>query len=624
MEAERLDIKEVRKKFTEAETAEMDNRYLALDDIQNVNGEQWPVTVRSDREADGRPCLVLNRLPGFIDQVVGDQRQNRSRIHVSPVDSSSDPDIARILEGIIRNIENISSAENVYDWSFEQAVTSGWGYMRVLKRYVDAETFNQELIISKIKNQFCVYFDPQSEEYDGSDARHCFITEVMSKDDFNSKFPKAEIPDNFEGNSTGSIYEGWFLNDKVRIAEYWEKRPVNQTIVLLDDGTVMPKDEYNKLDYNVSKIVRERIAVKYEVYQYIISGHEVLDGPNKWDDDTIPIIPVWGKELIVDGKRVLRGLIRWAKEPQKLYNYWQSVITETIALQPKAPYLVTADQVLGYEEIWRNSSKKSYPYLPYNPTGDAIPQRQFPASMPGGAFSSAHVAIDDMKATTGLYDASLGSRSNEISGAAINARQREGDTSTFAFPDNLAKSIKRVGRILVNMIPKTYDTERILRIIGLDGESQLIEVNKSALNQGQPVIINDLSVGKYDVVVETGPSYSTQRQEAVSSMMSFMQALPQQAALIADLAAKNMNWQDSDEISRRLKNSLPPNILKEKGQENPQSSPEVMMEMQKMQMEQDKMRMDMEKTKLKYEIDIQKLQLEYAKVELEKAKVIVQ
>lgn len=626
----------MRERFTESETAECENRQLALDDIKHVTGDgQWPQKIKEERDREGRPCLTINRFPQFVNQVVGDQRQNRPQIHVEPVDSEGDPQTAKILEGLIRNIQYQSVANTVYDMVFAQAVRGGFGFMRVLKEYASDDMFDQNLVIKRIKNPFSVYFDPMAIEYDKSDSSYCFVTEVIRKKEYEQRFPDSQSPHNFEANQVGSSFEGWFTSDHVRIAEYWEKKPVEKTIIQLSNGITMEKSDATpeKLQSMAQMddggqvvtptIVKERVSKSYEILQSIVSGNEILDGPNKWDGKYIPIIPVYGEEIEVDGRTIYQSLIRHAKDSQKMYNYYRSSITESIALTPKAPYLVTPEQIEGFETMWKTANSKSLPYLLYNATGAGVPARQMPAPMPQGAFMEAQAAIDDIKATIGMYDASLGSKSNETSGKAIMLRQREGDVGTFSFIDNLSRSISHLGRILVDLIPKVFDTERLVRSMGKDGSHEKVMINASRLDDGGfPVILNDITVGKYDVAVQTGPSYTTQRHEAAEGILQFMQYNPAQAPLMADLAAKNMNWPDSDEISRRLYKTLPPELKEPKeGEEPPQPPPPppaVQIEMEKLKLEYAKLELEKEKLQMDMEIERMKIQSD---MEIERMKL---
>lgn len=581
-------------------SAESENRELAMEDLRFIHGDQWPEKIKREREAEGRPCLTINRLPGFIDQVVGDQRQNRPRIKVRPVDSKSDVKLAEIIEGLVRNIEYCSNAETTYDLSFEHAVSGGFGYLRILKKYADDDTFEQDIFIKGIKNPFSVYFDPECQEPDYSDARFAFICEDIPVEEFERRYPKKKDAAGDFNHGTGDFLS-WNTEDKRRVAEYWYKKPAKKTIVLLSNGVVMDEKDATPEKLMEATIVRRREVKTQEVYQCIINDTEILDGPHKWDGKYIPIVPVLGKEVWVDGRRVLRGLIRHAKDSQRMYNYWRTVVTELIALAPKAPWLVTPEQIKGHEPMWGTAHMKTYPYLLWNDekTGTPPPNRIFPAAMPQGAFTEAQVAVDDMKACTGIYDASLGARGNETSGKAIIARQREGDVATFAFIDNLSRAIRQTGRVILDLIPKVYDTERIVRIRNIDDTERFVPVNKQIVKDWEVYLLNDITVGKYDVVVEAGPSYSTQRAEAAEAGIQLMQALPNQAPMIADLVVKNMDVAGASEIAERLQKLLPPGLAPvEEGKDQPpaqppQPSPQEQLEVKKLGLENRKLDVEM-------------------------------
>ena len=579
-------LAEARKRFQLAHDADSESRDEALDDLRFINGDQWPEEVKKERIEELRPCITVNRLPGFIDQVVGDQRQNRPGIKVRAFDSYSDPEKAEIFEGIIRNIESISDAETIYDNSFETGTSCGRGFFRVLTEYSGDDSFDQDIKIKRIANPFSVYWDPSAQEIDLSDAKWQFIVDKISREDFEEAFPGKAVID-FE-EATGDM-QSWVWEDSVRIAEYWRKTPVEKTIYQLDDGNVV--DEIIK----DMEVIRERTVKTHKIEWMLISGNEILAGPNVWAGKYIPIIPVWGKEINVDGKRILRGLIRFAKDPQRMYNYSRTASTEVMSNAPRVPYMVTAKQIEGYENIWNMVHKKNLPYLLYNPDPQnrgAAPKRETPATIPTGIIQEIKLTSDEMKQTTGIFEASLGEKSNETSGRAILARQREGDTATFAYIDNLARAQRYLGKILIDLIPKIYDTEQIVRVLGLDGSSKFMPINYTTdpdTGDALDEIMNDLSVGRYDVTVTVGPSYNTQRMEASDTMMKFVQSFPDAVPVIGDLIAKAMDWPDSDEIAERLKALLPPEIketISQEGKEIPeegvveQPMPEQMQEEQ--------------------------------------------
>ncbi|MDE2144896.1 MAG: hypothetical protein KGJ01_02950 [Patescibacteria group bacterium] len=612
-------LKEARKCLKKAQDAERENRELAVEDLKFLNSDQWDESLKQQRKVEGRPCLTINRLPAFIDQVVGDQRLNRPRIKVRPADPQGDNELASIIEGLVRTIEYTSRADSVYDYTFEQAVSAGFGYFRIDIDYTSEDSFDRELRIRRIVNPFAVYFDPSAKEMDLSDARWCILTDVISREEFKKRFSDAQ-PLDFEGAGKGEEFQGWFEKDKVRIAEYWVKEKSKKKVVLLSDGRTMDKKEADlstKSDTSLS-IIEERDSEKYEVKQYLISGNEILDGPTEWKGKYIPIIPVLGKELNIQGKKVLRGLIRHAKDSQRMYNFWRTAAAELVALTPKAPYLLTPEQLEGFEEQWRQANIKTYPYLLYNKTDGSVPQRTSPATVPQGVFTEAQVSVDDMKATTNVHDASLGLQGNETSGKAIMARQREGDVGNFAFIDNLCRAISYAGRILVDLIPKIYDTERIIRIRKEDDSEEAVPINKQITDRHfNPVVINDITQGQYDVMVDTGPNYTTQRMEAVEGMLEFARILPDNAHLFADLIAKNMDWPGASEIFERLQILLPPQMRKQDEEKPPVPTlpppPKVQIEMAKIQ---SKEKIELLKLELEKMIAQAKLGLDTKELEL--------
>ena len=581
-------LQQMRDRFAKIrdDSAEQDNRRQAIEDLAFRNGEQWPEDLKAQRERDGRPCLVLNKLPGFIDQVVGDQRQNRPSIKVRPVDSKSDPEIAKILEGLIRSIEVQSKADIAYDSSFEQAVSCGYGAFRVLTQYADDDVFEQDVLIKPILNPFTVYFDPDAKEWDRSDGRYCFVTEWIDKDVFESRYGKKFEKTDFDSDMGE---QEWVEGDKIRVAEYWMKEEETRKLLQLrtmegDIYTVWADDEA-KIGPRPEgiEVVKEREVKTHRVKCYTVSGTDILD-EKEWAGKYIPIVPVWGKELNINGRRYVRGLIRFAKDAQRLYNYARSAQIEAVALQPKAPIMATPEQIEGHEYQWDTMGTANFPYLLVNPDPrmPGYPQRMNPPQMSSGHTEQVQISSDEMKSTTGIYDASLGARGNETSGRAILARQKEGDVATFAFIDNLSRSLTYCGKILVDLIPKIYDTERVIRVRGIDGQEQTVEINKAMVEKDQqtgqpvPVLFNDITAGKYDVAVTVGPSFTTQRLETADILMQMTQANPNLWTVIGDLIVKNLDFIDSEEMVNRLKKIMPPGLAEDSqaAQGQPEQGPQ--------------------------------------------------
>jgi hypothetical protein len=571
-----------------------ENWKLAEDDLKFLSGDQWPSQVKNERELEQRPCLTNNVLPTFVEQVIGDQLQNKPSIKINATDvtrvsdaasgeettlkiksltSTKEYELAEVLQGIIKNIEYTCDAEDAYDVAFQSAVEGAFGYLRVRSDYLADDSFEQDLLIECIENQFSVTIDPSAKKSDKSDMMWCFIDDQMLKEDFKEKYPDASM----EPVNTDSVDDvgSWFSEQTVRVSEYFTREAVIKEVALLSDGRSMYMDDIEDvvdelLEQGVS-IVRTRKVKTFKTIWRKITGANVLEGPIELKCSTIPVIPVYGKSTTIKKKKIYRSAIRHSKDAQRMANYWDSAATESVALAPKAPFSGTPEQIEGFEDEWENANTKNLSFLPFNAQtpGDRGPQRQQPAIVPSAEISLSMQATDKIKSTMGMFDASVGAQGNETSGRAIIARQRESDTGSFRFIDNLSKAIRRVGRILVELIPITYDTERVIRLKFPDDTEDFIKLNEQIFDDesGKWITISDLSIGKYDVVVTTGPAYTTQRMEAADAMMQFAAAVPQAGAVMADLIALNMDWPGADLIAKRLKKIVPPNVLSKEERE---------------------------------------------------------
>lgn len=591
-----------------AVAADQNNREAALDDVKFLTGDQWPEDDRRAREAAGKPVVTINRLPQFVRQVTGDIRALDPAIRVIPSDDAASEDVAEVHAGLIRNIEYRSSASSCYEFAGECAAQSGIGYFRIIADYESPDSFNQELWIKRVANPFAVYIDPDAVEPTRSDAMFAFLTETLSEEDFREQYPGKATVD-FDRDDITEGLEHWRDGNDVVVAEYYWKEAKEVTLTLLPDGSTT----MGKVPEGMPVATRQ--STVHQVKWAKLSGREVLEGPLDVPCSYIPIIAVTGEEINVGGEIVRTSVIRHAKDPQQLYNFWSSVDAEMTALQPKAPYLVTPKQVAKLETFWNEANIKNRPYLPYNPDASAPPPMRVPPPVPSSAITQGMMkATEDMKATTGIFDAGLGNVSNETSGVAIRQRQMESDISNSVYTDNLAKAIEHAGRILVDMIPKIYDTARKVQVTKEDGTDELVPVNGMIMSAEGPMPINPLGQGKYAVRVAVGPNYSTRRQEVADSMMQFVQSFPPAAQIAGDLIAKAMDWPDSDKLAERMRRVLPPNVL------DPEDmTPE---EQQQMQAAQQDRAMQAQAAQQRFMIGLQKEQAEAVEAghDAEKAK----
>ncbi len=566
-------LKEAHARFKLASEAERDMRDLALEDEKFVAGEQWPEEIKAARAKDNRPCLTINRMPQFIQQICNDQRQNRPSIKAHPVDDNGDVETGKVIQGMIRHIEYDSNADVAYDTGFESAVKSGRGFWRVRTEYESPLSFNQVIKIDRIRNPFSVFLDPYSQAPDGSDLNWGFIVDDLPPEEYKAQYPDSELAGNEAWSDVGNTAPDWIVDGKARVAEYFYKEQVETPIVLLSNGQVLEK---SKLAEYVAKVqtaaqgaplnlsvVQERNAMLPVIKWCKLNAVEVLE-KTEWLGIYIPIIPVYGTERYIDGKRILEGVVRHAKDSQRMLNFWKSAETEAIALAPRTPWIAAEGQLEGHEEKWATANIRNYSVLEYKPisiggTPVGPPQRNSFEPAIGAITQASMGAADDLKATTGIYDASLGGRSNETSGVAIQKRNQQAQTSNFHFVDNLTRSMKHTGRIVADLIPKIYDTERAQRIIGEDGSQEVKTINQSPNSEGVEIgkdgkpLLYDLQAGKYDVTMDVGPSYASKRQEAVASMLELSKSMPMVGQVAPDLILKSMDVPGAQEIAERLR-----------------------------------------------------------------------
>jgi len=627
-------IEEAKAAFERCDENESDNRENALADLKfGRMGEQWEEVDKEQRSQEGRPSLTVNRMPTFIRQIVNDARLNKPSIKVHPVDDKGDPETAEILNGIIRNIEVQSKADIAYDTAIDSAVSNGFGYFRIDIEYARDDSFEQDIVINRIANPLTVYGDPASTAADSSDWNVAFVTEMMRKDLFEAEYPDAEAVD-WEALRADDNARLWFESDGVRLAEYWVRDEITRTLLRLSSGEVMYEDDFSPNQEFFAQdgitVEADRQVPSHKVVQHLITGAEVLE-TTEWVGRYIPIVPVYGDEVNVEGRRYFQSLIHFAKDSQRMYNYWRTAATELVALAPKAPF-IGPEGAFDDDPRWATANTQSHAYLEYS--GQIPPQRQPFAGVPAGALQEALNASDDMKNTMGLYDASLGARSNETSGVAIKARQREGDISTFHFQDNMTRAIRHGGLIVLDLIPHIYSEPRIMRIMGEDETPENVPINQPIPQmiqgqpqldeQGQPVTkAYDLTVGKYDVTVKAGPSFTTRREEAANQMIEMVRAFPQAAPIMGDILADSLDWPRADEIAKRLKTLLPPNLQGEEDGPDPQVLA-MQQQMQEGLKAYQQMGQELEALKASKAIEAEKLKIDQMKAQADVAKVDIE
>jgi hypothetical protein len=582
-------IEQAHKEFETDYEYESNSREAWKLDLKFANGDpdnkfQWDATYAKDRELNKRPCLTINKVKIHNRQITNEARQNKPSVRVYPVDNGADKETAKIFNGIIRHIETNSDAETAYDMAGDFAVDAGIGYWRVITDYASDDSFDQEIYIEPIKNPLNVLLDSRIQKPDGSDAKRGFIFKDIPKDEFERDYPDCE-PIDWPIN-TGS---NWIKGDSIRVAEYFRVEDKKDVLYALDNGETLKKSDLEKdvvteLELRVkSGEVKKRDIKGAQVKWYLIAGNKVLDRKD-WLGKYIPIVRVVGEEKEIDGKLDRKGHTRAMKDAQRMYNYNSSASVEYGALQTKTPIIAAAEAIEGYETYWNRANTENLPYIPWNhkdEEGNPIPQpnRMNPPAASQLFLQGMEVASREMNMSSGQYDAQFGNNPSAQSGKALNALQRKGDTATFHFIDNVARAIKYTGKILVDLIPKVYDTARVVRILGEDGADSMVQIDpemetsyeKRKTPNGIEEIYNP-SVGRYDVAVAVGPSYTTRRQEAFDALNELASRNPKLMDVAGDLIMKAADFPMAEELAERLAKTLPPELQdKEHG-----DSPEVM------------------------------------------------
>lgn len=604
-------IKEALDKFRQSQDASDFNRENFYEDVKFTRlSDQWPDEIRRQREQEGRPALTVNKLPAFVRSVVNEGRQAKPAIKVSPVDNGADEDTAEIIAGLMKSIENKSQASVAYDTALDHAVTGGFGFWRIDIDYAHDETFDLEARINRISNPLSVHWDTSSTRFDAADWGFCFISDMLDKEEYKTQYPEGSLVP-FDGDSRDENSELWHLEDQIRVAEYFCRELNKRKLLMLgvvnpqtgetdfhnvreDELPVMAKRMFEAgniptdgmkdkdlvegfMAMSGVQVMRERDVEYYDVYRRVINGVEVLQ-EDKWPGTMIPVAPVWGDEVHIDGRRHFRSLVRDVKDSQMMFNFWRSASTELVALAPKAPFIGPKGFVpKGQEQKWASANTRSHAYLEFE--GPQMPQRQPFAGVPSGIIQEAINASTDMQDITGIYPAAIGAKSNETSGKAILARERQGDVANFHFIDNLNRAIEYTGRVLLEIIPSVYSPKETIRILGEDDRAKVIKLTQEdggSMKEGidgQPRLYN-LAVGKYDVTVSTGPSFATQREETRETLIEIMRAVPQAAPFVGDVLLDHMDFVGADKVAKRLKALLPPEVRQSEENEQYADDPE--------------------------------------------------
>jgi hypothetical protein len=620
-------LTDLRRNYEDDLAADENNRIAALEDKQFVAGEQWDPVVLQQRQ--GLPCLVINTLPQFTAQLVGDWRQNKIAVKVLPAENG-DKDTADVRSDLIRSIETKSRADRVYNDAFESMIQCGDGAFKVAVQYAGDDVFDQEIVLQPIDDALSVVWDRLSIDPTGRDATRCFVDDIMPRNEFEKKFPDAD-PANLSRTRYRALSStGWLDENTVRVTEHWRMIERPRLLGMFSDGSihVIEKETLEDLFMKHGKPVKTRLAPCKYAQMHLVTGFKILAGPYEWKMTRLPVIRMSGRTISMGDRRVRYGLVRFMKDAARLRNFWRSVAAEQLGYAPKAQWLAPESAVEGREDTFRRAHLSRDPLLVYNDDAVAPPERVEPPQMQMALLNESQINTQDMKDVTGIHDASLGIKSNETSGRAIMARQREGDVASLTFYDNGNAAVLEAGDVANQLIPQIYDGTRIIRTIGEDQATKLVNIN-DPMDPNSP----NLATGSYDVAITTGASYTTRRVEAAEAMMQAVQVYPELMQIAGDLVVKAQEWPGAEELAERLQKTIPPQLLSDKEkQEMGQSAPDMnqIMQQQAQAQEQmqaaaqelDKLQKENLTLKVKADIEAKKLEIDHFKAETDRLKVL--
>lgn len=558
-----------------------ENNEAAKADLVFCEGMQWDKQPYTTAEAMNQPEITVNLTDALVRRVVNNMKQQRPRGKAHPVGDGADVQKAQIVNGIGRHIENRSDMALAYDVGGEMSVKAGWGYWRLIAEYVAPDSFWKDMRIVPIRNIFSVYMDPAAMLPTGADANWCIITTKMRRTEYKRLYPTApNIGWNDIGNSDDREWED---KEEIRLAEYFRIREVKAKLVQLRnaDGTEYTRYEDELPDAEGLKaakiqVLGERESYKRTVEWFRLGGTEVLEKevyPGTW----IPVIRCEGNAVDIDGKIKRRGMVRSMKDPARMVNYGETAKIKRLGLTPQAPWIAAEGQLEGHPE-WSDTNNTAHPVLTYKPLtipsalgGEILlppPTRQPPAQIEAGFAEFIQGMRANLMAVAGMpHEPGVDNQQQIVSGRAIRQREKLSDQSHFQYYDNQTLAIAQTWRIMLEWIPHIYpESGRIQRIIGEDGQPSLITLNQpDQENQAIKAIKNDLSVGRYDVVMDTGPGYETKREEGAETLVNLLSIGPLAeivSKIGADLVFRSLDHPYMQELADRLAAQTPQGLQK--------------------------------------------------------------
>lgn len=613
---------DVREQYQRDVSSNYHNIEPAREDMAFVIGDQWHSQVRADRERLNKPVLTINRLPAFVAQYVGAWLQNDTTIKILPSRGGTKK-CAEIRQGIIRTILRTTPAKRALRTAMETSYICGVGNFGISLVEAKDDVFARDVEVDAYPDPFQVVWDRGSIEPTGADAQRCFVFDWMTREDFKKAYPKATPSSGWASDDVDfgvMSANGYDVNEMVRICKFWQMKEESITLGLeADTGDVVDVSDWDETrraidlasDKDGSPIVRETVHRYAECY--VLSGEDVLEGPHRLDVPRVPVFRVEGWALQEGPVRFRWGFIRFAKDPQRLHNYMRSMLAEQVQKSPVGKWLLDkVSMVGGLDKAFRNQHMSNDPLLYWDSQATGMkPEFIPPQPLDPTLMAESQMTTQDIKDVTNKHEASLGVRSNEVSGRAIAARQRVSELGDVVYIENMNAALAECGVVLNALIPVVYDTHRTVKVTGEDDVETLEVINEEG-NDDSP----DLTKGKYDLTYSTGPSYATKRQEAVDLLMTLMNTMPQVGNVVADIIVRNMDVPGAEELSARLASLLPPGMV------DPEMLPERLREraMQAQESQNQQAQQQAQAQQMMFQAQLEKLAAEIMNLKAQTAK----
>lgn len=526
--------------------------------IDKKDGQWEPFWWEANKDA---PRYTFDLISPVVDQIAGEIEQADFDIQIRPSGGEASKENAKLLDGLIRNIETMSNASDIFNDAGRNMVTGGLDGWEVKQKRVDDDSFDQDLVIEPVANWLdSVWFGPHTRK-DASDSKYGFKLEAFTRQDYDERWPKGS------GQSVGSdrtTNAYWKRDDIVIVGQLYHITLVPRVLVKTSRGRVFTEKEVAPVEDELAAqgetVIDRRTVNKKVVKSHLFDGGDWLNKEQETAFNFVPLIPTYGNFKILESVLLYRGVVAKLMDSGRVFNYAKSREIGEGALGPRSKYWLTAKQTAGHSDTLATLNTNTDPVQEFNPDPE---NPGTPQLSPGPQVNQGLRTIgEDMRTvvgqTAGLFAANMGDNPGLQSGVAIEKLQDKGNTGTIKYFSAQEAAICHTARILIDAIPRVYSEERQVRILREDGSFDMTTVNQKVLDQQtlKQVTLNDLSRGKYDVTCSSGPSFQNRQQETVSAILELAQVDPDIIQTGGDVLLNNIDAPGVDLIADRKREQL--------------------------------------------------------------------